>query len=100
MSDTMIAAAGAPLRRAEAAMILMRGRGASAESMLEFAGVFAQSDIAYLALQAPGSSWYPYSFMAPFEQNEPALSQALATVPRAVSHVARHGFAPDRLVLL
>jgi phospholipase/carboxylesterase len=65
MNNTTIAAAGAPLRRAKAAMIMMHGRGGSAESMLEFAGVFAQPDIAYLAPQAPGSSWYPYSFMAP-----------------------------------
>jgi phospholipase/carboxylesterase len=100
MNSTTIAASGAPFERAKAAMIMLHGRGASAESMLEFAGVFAQPDIAFLAPRAPGSSWYPYSFMAPFEQNEPALSQALATVGRAVSHVAGHGFAPDRIVLL
>jgi phospholipase/carboxylesterase len=100
MNNTTIAAAGAPLRRAKAAMIMMHGRGGSAESMLEFAGVFAQPDIAYLAPQAPGSSWYPYSFMAPFQQNEPALSQALATVARVASHVVGHGFAPERLVML
>ena len=100
MNSTRIAASGAPLGRATAAMIMMHGRGASAESILDFADVFAQPDIAYLAPQAPGSTWYPYSFMAPFEQNEPALSQALATVARTVSHVAGHGFAPERLVLM
>jgi phospholipase/carboxylesterase len=99
MNNTTIAASGAPLRRAKAAMIMMHGRGASAESMLEFAGVFAQPDIAFLAPRASGSSWYPYSFMAPLEQNEPALSHA-ATVARAVSHVGENGHAPDRTVLL
>jgi phospholipase/carboxylesterase len=100
MNKTTIAASGAPLRRAKAAMIMMHGRGALAESVLEFAGVFAQPEIAFLAPRASGSSWYPYSFMAPLEQNEPALSQALATVARAVSHVGGYGFAPDRIVLL
>ena len=100
MTSTTIASSGAPLGRATAVMIMMHGRGASAKSMLEFAELLARRDISYLAPQAPGSSWYPYSFMAPFEQNEPALSQSLTTVARAVSHVAEHGFAPDRLVLL
>ena len=44
--------AGAPANRAKAAMILVHGRGASAESMLSLADVFAQPDFAYLAPQA------------------------------------------------
>jgi phospholipase/carboxylesterase len=91
---------GAPLGRAKAAVIMLHGRGASAEGMLEFAEVFAQHEIAYLAPRAPRSTWYPYSFMAPFAQNEPALSNALATVASAVACLAGHGFPPERLVLL
>jgi phospholipase/carboxylesterase len=100
MSGTRIALAGAPLGRAKVAVIMLHGRGASAESMLDFADVFAQPEIAYLAPQAPGSTWYPYSFMAPFEQNEPALSNALATVASAIADLARQGFPSERLVLL
>jgi phospholipase/carboxylesterase len=100
VSPADIAASGAPLGRAKAAVIMLHGRGASAQSMLSFADVFALPDIAYLAPQAPGSAWYPYSFLAPFAQNEPALSHALATVAGAVSHLADHGFPPQRLVLL
>jgi phospholipase/carboxylesterase len=100
MNGNAISASGAPLGRAKAAVILLHGRGASAESMLSFADVFAQPDVAYLAPQAPGSTWYPYSFLAPFGQNEPALSHALEMVASTVSHIASHGLAPQRLVLL
>jgi phospholipase/carboxylesterase len=91
---------GAPLGRAKAAVIMLHGRGASAEGMLEFAEVFAQPEIAYLAPRAPRSTWYPHSFMAPFVQNEPALSNALAAVASAVADLAGQGFPPERLVLL
>jgi phospholipase/carboxylesterase len=95
-----IAKAGAPLTRAKAAMILLHGRGASAESMLSLAEVFAQPDIACLAPQAPGGSWYPYSFLAPIDQNEPFLSRSLATVGKLVVDLSAQGFGPERLVLL
>jgi phospholipase/carboxylesterase len=100
MNSNAISASGAPLRRAKAAVIMLHGRGASAESMLSLADVFAQPDVAYLAPQAPGSTWYPYSFLRPFAQNEPALSHALETVASTISRIASHGLAPQRLVLL
>jgi hypothetical protein len=65
-----VATDGAPLRRAKAAMIMLHGRGALAESMLSLAEVFAQPDIAYLAPQAPGGSWYPHSFLAPISPDK------------------------------
>ena len=95
-----VLAAGAPLARARAAAILVHGRGASAEDILTLADEFAQGDIAYLAPQAAGSSWYPYSFLAPLEQNEPQLSDALAAVGAALDHVAREGFTPERIALI
>ena len=100
MNSNAISASGAPLGRAKAAVIMLHGRGASAESMLSFADVFTQADVAYLAPQAPGSTWYPYSFLAPFEQNEPALSHALETVASTISRIVSHGLTPQRLVLL
>lgn len=95
-----IETAGAPLTRAKAAMILLHGRGATAEGMLELADVFAQPDMAYLAPQAPGRTWYPLSFLAPIEQNEPHLSRALAQVGALVGDLGLQGFAPEKIVLL
>jgi esterase/lipase len=61
-----IVTSGPPRGRAPGAAILVHGRGGSAEDMLGLANEFGQSDIAYLAPQAPGHTWYPYSFLAPF----------------------------------
>ena len=92
--------AGAPLARARAAAILLHGRGADAQGMLTLGEEFGQEDIAYLAPQAPGHSWYPYSFLAPLEQNEPYLSLALATVGATLDHAATAGFTPERVALI
>lgn len=99
-TSARIATSGAPLTRAKAAMILLHGRGATAEGMLDLAEVFAQPDMAYLAPQAPGRTWYPHSFLAPIEQNEPHLSRALAQVDALVGELGHNGFAPEKVVLL
>ena len=50
--------------------ILIHGRGASAEDILGLAHELALPDVAYLAPQAAGHTWYPYSFLSRTEQNE------------------------------
>lgn len=92
--------AGAPLGTARAAMILVHGRGASAEGMLGLAEAFEVRDIAYVAPQARSGSWYPQSFMAPIAQNEPHLSNALKTLSDVVADFERQGVASDKIVLL
>jgi predicted esterase len=92
--------AGAPAHRARAAMILVHGRGASAENMLSFAEVLAQPDFAYLAPQAARGTWYPYSFLAPLADNEPWLSSALQAIADAFSTLEQEGFAAERIALL
>jgi phospholipase/carboxylesterase len=101
MAAVMAAAtSGAPLARAGAAMILLHGRGATAESMLGLADVFAEPDVAYIAPQAPGNTWYPFSFLAPIQQNEPYLSRSLAAITELVVTLSAQGFGAERLVLL
>ena len=92
--------AGVPLARADKAVIMLHGRGATAADILTLTDHFETSDLAYVAPQAPGNSWYPYSFLAPLDRNEPALSQALAMVGELIDGVAKDGIAPDRVVLL
>ena len=92
--------AGAPIGAARAAMILVHGRGASAEGMLGLADAFDASDVAYVAPQARSGSWYPYSFMAPLSQNEPQLGNALKTLSSVVEDLEREGIPADRIVLL
>src|ERR1700712_2601625 len=92
--------AGAPLARARAAAVLLHGRGGSAAGILPRRAEFGLGDVAYLAPQAANSTWYPYSFLAPLRQNEPHLGNALATVGAALDHLAREGFAPERVALI
>lgn len=95
-----IVASGAPLANARAAAVLLHGRGSNAEDMLGLAEEFAQRDIAYLAPEAPGHTWYPYSFLAPLSQNEPHLSNALATVGATLDRLAQEGFPAERVALI
>ena len=98
--DVRVAEAGAPFHRARAAVVMIHGRGADARDMLSLAEVFAQPDLAYLAPQAVGRSWYPYSFLAPIVRNEPFLSSALDMVDRLLGRLDTNGFRPERVVLL
>ena len=95
-----VAASGAKRPQVRAAAILLHGRGSNSDDMLGLAQEFGQRDIAYLAPDAPRGSWYPYSFLAPLEQNEPHLSDALATVDAALAQLAREGYPAERVALI
>ncbi len=81
-------------------LIMVHGRGASAESILDLAIELNQSGWAYLAPQAAGDTWYPYSFLAPLASNEPGLSSGLAAIANVLAHVAQAGIPQERTMLL
>jgi len=81
------------------AMILLHGRGASAEDILGLREEFGLRDVAYFAPEATGRAWYPYSFLAPIEQNEPWLSRSLAKVGETVDAALRQGIAREKIVI-
>ncbi len=93
-------AAGEPLNRARVAMIMVHGRGASAESILDLAVELHQPGFAYLAPQAAGNTWYPYSFLAPLARNEPGPSSGLAAITNVLAQVAQAGIPLERTMLL
>lgn len=92
--------AGAPLDQAKAAMVMVHGRGATAESILTLAAEFDQPAFAYLAPQAAGNTWYPNSFLAPIASNEPGLSSGLAALSGVLAQVAGAGIPLERTMLL
>jgi predicted esterase len=98
--NTPVLQLGPDVAAARLAAIMIHGRGASAEDMINLAREIRTTDVAYLAPQAPGNSWYPYSFLAPIHQNEPALTAALETVGGLVASLAEQGVSTDRLVIL
>jgi predicted esterase len=94
-----VLASGHPLAGAARAMILLHGRGGSAEDILSLAAEFDLPDVAYLAPQAAGHTWYPYPFLTPIEQNEPWLTSALTKVSRMVEDVVRAGIPREKIVI-
>jgi predicted esterase len=98
--DQPVLAAGQPLDRAEAAMILVHGRGGTAQDMLFLADEVSHPGFAYLAPQAAGNSWYPLSFLAPLDRNEPHLSSALSSISAALELPAAAGIPDERIALL
>ncbi len=97
--DQAVYATGTPLESATGVVILIHGRGATAPSILELASAIPADGVAYLAPQAAGNVWYPYSFLAPMEQNEPGLPSALQAVDNLVNQVQAAGIPTDHIIL-
>ena len=95
--DQPVRTLGAPVAQAAAAIVLLHGRGASAEDILGLAGEMYDERIAYLAPQAADHRWYPYSFMAPIAENEPWLSSALAKVAAVVELAVDGGVSLEHI---
>jgi phospholipase/carboxylesterase len=91
--------AGAALNAADLAVVLLHGRGGSAEDILELGSALGVPKLAYVAPQAAGHTWYPLSFLAPRKANEPYLSSALAKVDSVVRSLGQAGFGRDRIVI-
>jgi predicted esterase len=91
---------GSPVGEARVAAVLVHGRGGSAEDILSLASEFRAEGVAYIAPQATGHSWYPYSFLAPLTQNEPGLSSGLRLLASIVDDLNAQGLSSDRIALL
>ena len=91
---------GASLPDAQVAVLLLHGRGASARSILGLADELPSEGVAYLAPQAARHAWYPHSFMAPIEQNEPALTSALRRIGAVMEEAASAGLPASQTVLI
>jgi phospholipase/carboxylesterase len=94
-----VAHAGHDLKAARCAVILLHGRGSSAEDILGLAETFYDERIAFLAPQATNQTWYPYSFLAPIEQNEPWLSSAIAKVKSLIEVCVTAGIRRSSIVV-
>lgn len=95
-----IVRAGAPLGTGRAVVIMVHGRGAGPENILDLVPRLARPDLTYLAPAAAGRTWYPFSFMAEIARNEPGLSSGLSVLADLVAHVESAGVPRTRIVLL
>ena len=95
-----VRSAGATLSQAPAAMVMIHGRGASADSILTLVPTLNRPEIAYLAPQARGNTWYPYSFLSPIGENEPGISSGMRVIESVLQHIAAAGIPVERTLLL
>jgi predicted esterase len=95
-----LALAGAPLGNGRGAVIMVHGRGAGARNILDLARALDRPDFTWIAPEASGNAWYPSSFMAPREANQPGLSSGLAVIRALVSQVEEAGVPRENLLLM
>lgn len=92
--------AGAPLKEADKVLIMLHGRGAYAEDIVSLAEHLHVSNTHIIAPQAKGSTWYPYSFMWPVQQNEPWLSSAIELLNEILKNVLQSGKKSQQVYVL
>jgi phospholipase/carboxylesterase len=91
---------GAAIAAARAAVILIHGRGAGPRNIMDLVPAIGHPNAAYLAPAAAGGTWYPYSFMASIEQNEPGITSGISVIHALIDEVIAAGIPAERIVLL
>ena len=93
--------AGKSPEDSSAAIIMIHGRGASAESILTLANEFENvDDFHFAAPQANNFQWYPHSFLAPTDRNEPGLSSGLQAIFDIIHDLEEKGIPKNKIILL
>lgn len=92
--------AGPSLHGSVATVVFLHGRGATAENILELHAALGVPSLAGVAPQAAGGAWYPQSFLAPLDANQPFLDSALRRVESLVVDLLAAGVASRRIALL
>lgn len=100
MHTKQVIRAGKQTGEATKAMIMVHGRGGSAEDILSLASYLPVNDFALFAPQATNNTWYPYSFLVAPKENEPWLSGALAVLQEVVADVQATGITTDNIYFL
>lgn len=91
---------GTPAASAKGALVMIHGRGGTAANIMSLARELNVPDFAIYAPQATNNSWYPYSFMAPDEQNQPVLNSSLETMGKLVEQIKADGIPAERIYFL
>jgi len=97
--NSQVYSGGAKLDEASAALILLHGRGATAEDILSLSTFLTQPGLAFLAPQAEDYTWYPNRFIFPVEQNEPYLSSALSLMDKIVKQITDTGISTEKIFI-
>lgn len=91
---------GSPVETAKAAMIMIHGRNAAPENILDLLPVLDRPEFVAIAPAAQDGAWYPYSFMAERDRNEPGITNGLAQIDALVEELLTLGYASQKIILL
>ncbi|MCG1002473.1 MULTISPECIES: alpha/beta hydrolase [Halobacterium] len=98
-ADQPVVTAGAPASVADAVVVLLHGRGATAQGVVNLAEPLYRHGVTFVAPEAARSRWFPYSAFAPVERNEPHVSSALSAVDGVLDDVREWGIPLTDVVL-
>jgi predicted esterase len=90
---------GADSNEADLAVILLHGRGATAESMLPLADALSLEKANFIVPQAGMNRWYPNSAFVSIESNEPDLTLALELIDSLFSMARNEGFTDKQIAV-
>lgn len=88
-----------PTTGATAGIVLLHGRGGSAADILSLMDHAGLPQVAAIAPEAPGNSWWPTSFLAPTAQMDPFVTAALAQVDQAIATLQAEGIPRSHIWL-
>lgn len=88
---------GRPLEETKKVMIMIHGRGGTGQDILSLTPHLDLNDFTLMAPQAYNNSWYPLSFLAPEEQNQPWLSSALKLLEELETDLNSSGIASENI---
>lgn len=97
MTNTIVRGDLSPQKKV---LIMIHGRGASAEDILSLSNHLSVADYTLIAPQAPGHTWYPFSFISPQSQNEPHLSNSLSVISEIVNSANSKGISDSDIYFL
>lgn len=100
MHKKQVIVKGKKLSEAAKVLVMIHGRGGSAEDILSLSAYLPVNEFALMAPQATNSTWYPYSFLSKPSENEPWLSSALAMLKELVNDINAAGITHENIFLL
>lgn len=90
---------GPLINKASKAVLLLHGRGGTAQGIMSFANSLCDDHCYLVAPQATNNVWYPQSFMSPLELNEPYLSSSISEIKQLIDQTTQH-ISLDRLYIV
>jgi phospholipase/carboxylesterase len=91
---------GKKLDKDSKVLVMLHGRGGSAQDILSLSSALNVKDFTLIAPQATNNSWYPNSFLAPPAQNEPWLSSALEILKSLLVELHDQSIDSDRIYFM